>query len=687
MTRRKTHELTCGSLVMYDGALVRIEEIAGTQILLCEVQENSTASVSMVRFLSSVHPVDADQANREQDLAISLSTKQEQQAAADLARDLRRVIQGTEAVTAGQVSAAPGIEGRRKALAVKRGVTTRTVSRWMQKFQSGGEPALISRIVTRKRRSRVDPRWDEQVHLTVGRLGDLSTFTRDYVLEMIEDALVERFGEGVVQIPSRTTQYERLKALTKGTNAFTGSSKARRSIADGPKGAFGRLRAARPGQYAILDTTPLDIFVMEPVTLRWCKADLTVVQDLYTRAIIALRVTAQSTKAHDVAGVLYEACHPVQGPETVPEDARWRYHGLPENLVFTEDTTLWGVPLCPPETIVIDRGRAFLSAHVLGVCQRLGITVMPAQPYKPTDKPTVERFFGSLRTGLIERLPAYTGPDVYSRGKNPEAQTFLYLHELEDIIREWVAVVYHTTVHQGLCVPQWPSLDLSPNRMYELGLGSSGLMRLPVDTTDLYDFLDVRWRTIQRYGVEIGNKRYDGPELDPYRNTTSEFGGTEPGKWPFRVDVTDCRAVYFQDPVELTWHTLLWEHGTSIEEPFSDEAYQHARSIADGDDLPDKRIAMKKLMARWSEGAVESRRERRIAIQMSAERAALPTSQITPETLFERHTGVSTATEDQPLEVEFVDELDDVDQIDKDAEFEESHHDLDLDDDYMEISS
>jgi hypothetical protein len=34
----------------------------------------------------------------------------------------------------------------------------------------------------------------------------------------------------------------------------SGSAKGRRSIASRPKGAYGRLRAMRPGEYTILDT-------------------------------------------------------------------------------------------------------------------------------------------------------------------------------------------------------------------------------------------------------------------------------------------------------------------------------------------------------------------------------------------------------------------------------------------------
>jgi hypothetical protein len=39
-------------------------------------------------------------------------------------------------------------------------------------------------------------------------------------------------------------------------------------------------------------------------------------------------------------------------------------------------------------------------------------------------------------------LPAYKGPDIYSRGEHVEDAAFLFIHELEDIIAEWIADVF-----------------------------------------------------------------------------------------------------------------------------------------------------------------------------------------------------------------------------------------------------
>jgi hypothetical protein len=274
---------------------------------------------------------------------------------------------------------------------------------------------------------------------------------------------------------------------------------------------------------------------------------------------------------------------------------------------------------------VVDHGKVFLSAHVISVCTRLGISIQPAQVHKPTDKPTVERFFKTLREGLIQYLPAYKGPDVYSRGDRVEDDAFLFVHEVEDAIREWVACVYHRAKHDGLSVPQWPHLDLSPAEMFAVGVGRAGLLRIPATPELAYDFLPVVGRTIQHYGVEVNGMRYNGPALDGYRNTTSPYGGALAGKWPIRVNPDDARHAWFQDPGDRRWHRLDWEHAAGLDAPFSGEAARHARALAAVNGCEhDPAKALRELLDRWKAGVVTSRRERRMAVRLSTEYAALP---------------------------------------------------------------
>jgi transposase InsO family protein len=67
-------------------------------------------------------------------------------------------------------------------------------------------------------------------------------------------------------------------------------------------------------------------------------------QDLFTRCITGLRVTPVSTKAVDVAGILFQAIVPQAAPEDWPDEACWAYHGVPQHLVFTDG----GPPLAGP---------------------------------------------------------------------------------------------------------------------------------------------------------------------------------------------------------------------------------------------------------------------------------------------------------------------------------------------------
>ena len=627
-----------GSRLSFDGEVVEVVAVDGVRVTIRNDRTRQFTAVQISRLAASARPAGGTLRPGDDGvspgLALGSLTSEQLDQLAERAGHVREVLTGYKSGhpdRAGPGEPRPGyragqpLKARYRAKAEELGITSRTVERWVAAYRGSGEAGLAGTRALRGRGTAVDPRWDEAVRLVLAEMVSDSTPTRSAVLRKAGARLDELHGAGAVPRPSAATAYRRLAGLARGTNAVSGSAKGRRSIADRPKGAYGRLRAMRPGEYAILDTQDLDVFAMEPVTCRWVRTQLTVVQDLFTRCITGLRVTPVSTKAVDVAGVLFQAIAPRPAPRDWPEEACWAYHGVPQQLVFTGDGRLPGVPACPPETLVIDHGKAFLSAHVISVCTRLGISIQPAQPKKPTDKPTCERFFKTLREGLIQHLPAYKGPDIYSRGEHVEDAAFLFTHELEDVIAEWVALVYHRSRQDGLAVPEWPHLKLSPNEMYETGVARAGLLRIPAAPELAYEFFEVHPRTIQHYGVEVGGLRYDGPALDAYRNAGSPYGGRHAGKWPVRINPDDVRWAYFQDPADDCWHRLEWEHAAGLGTPFSGEAARYARQLAArAGRWPDTGQALGELLARWDQGMVTGRRERRMAIRLAAERAALP---------------------------------------------------------------
>jgi transposase InsO family protein len=527
---------------------------------------------------------------------------------------------------------APGVRrlARYAAKAAELGVGISTIRRWVAAYEDKGPEALADRRAQRPQDplGGADPQWLDMARTVLKEHTGASRPSQDMVLLRIRVRLDAEHGPGVVADPNPTRARELLRELSRGTHAF-GGTKTKRSVASRPVAPYGRLRATRPGEYLILDTTPLDVYGMDPVTLRWVKAELTIAMDLYDRCIAGMRLTPLSTKAVDAAGVLFEAVRPL--PDAVRNGITYPqpYHGLPRGITVdaTKLVDADGVPLLPSvaaETIVVDNGRIYLSEQLLSACQRLGISVQPARPYQGSDKGALERFFRTLRDGLLVALPGYKGPDVYSRGLDVEQQAYFFLDELEELIRQWIATVYHRDAHAGLCIPEVPGLELSPLDMYGHGVSRAGYLQIPARPDLAFDFLKVEWRTIQHYGVEYGGLRYNGPVLASLADTTSPYTGANAGKWPFRVDSGDVSRIYFQHPSDRTWHALAWEHADSCLGPFSAEALAYARGLARASHrFPDTKRALISLLEQWNAGLTRNPTERRMAVRVSEERLRL----------------------------------------------------------------
>lgn len=630
--------LRVGTRIDHDGARFEVVELAGRRLLLQRVGTGELRQVDLAWLLA--HPstglTDVD-AGRVEAAGVLLDELDEAAHAQVQVRaaHVREVLTGYQHGSA--ELALPGeprpqyrpgttLMARYLAKAAELGVAASTVRRWVAAFRQCGPAGLVHEGTGPKngRWGRVDPRWIDMCHSVLAGHVTASRPTRAIILAEVSSRLGEQYGPGVVTSPSRTVGYQLLRELARGTNAFEGSTKGKRSIADRPPQVYGRLRATRPGEYVLLDTTPLDVFAMEPVTCQWVQCELSASMDLYDRCICGLRLTPVSTKAVDVAAVLYETIHPriPDEGETLPT------HGVPDAVVLDARKLVdaKGRPLLPSvaaETIVYDHGRIYVSQHVESVCARFGVSLQPARPRTPTDKSPLERWFKTLSEGLLVALPGYKGADVHSRGLDPAAQTFFFLDELETIIREWTQLVYHCRPHRGLCIPEVPGLDVSPLEMFAHGVTRAGYLSIPARPDLAYDFLAIEWTSIQHYGVQINGLRYDGPGLGGYRNRTSPHTGIHAGKWPIAVDPGDVRAVYFQHD-DHSWHRLDWEHAPALDQPFSTEALTYARHLAARTQrFPDAGATLLELLERWGAGLTDSAAERRMAIRLSQQRLRL----------------------------------------------------------------
>ena len=104
--------------------------------------------------------------------------------------------------------------------------------------------------------------------------------------------------------------------------------------------------------------------------------------------------------------------------------------------------------------------------------------------------------------------------------------------------------------------------------------------------------------------------------MNPYRNTESEYVGAARRKWYTRV--------YFRDPADRKWHTLRWTKAPDLDMPLSEDAMQYARQLAVAKGRSDDpAIALSVLLEHWNIGLGDSPLDRRIALRMCRERAAL----------------------------------------------------------------
>jgi transposase InsO family protein len=458
---------------------------------------------------------------------------------------------------------------------------------------------------------------------------DESMPSQKSVLLQTSARLDAHFGEGDVKEPSRSTAYRHLTALNQRHSVFRGTTKRNRDIARRPRRRYGKLRPTRPGEYLIIDTTRLDVFALDPATMRWVQVELTVVMDWYTRCIVALRLTPVSTKAVDAAASFFQVFRPLPAPPSWPDYAVWPYHGIPREVLIDPDKIdrtgkRLATPPLTPDTIIVDHGKIYMSEHLNSVCQRMGISIQPARLQQGSDKAPLERFFGTVREGLLQYLPGYKGPDINARGLEVEGHAFFYINELEAILREWVATVYHHRKHASLFDPRLPAARMTPAQMFAHGIARAGHIEVPRDPHLAYEFLVVEPRTIHAKGVIRKNLLYKGDVLTELGQMKSPYEGKFTDKWPIHVDPDDISRVYIRHPDTREWHVLVWEHACEVPVPFSDEGLRFARDLIFREHgFVDDVYALRELLKRWNLSMGVSPAERRMALRMSRDEHAL----------------------------------------------------------------
>ncbi|THF69958.1 hypothetical protein E7T06_09370 [Deinococcus sp. Arct2-2] len=465
---------------------------------------------------------------------------------------------------------------RYAAAAEELGCTTRTIRRLCKRYRDSGLAGLHDRRVEGNRKSHFD---DHALQDTITKVSQQaaqrSTVTRKTHIGAIKRAFQEAHPN--VSLPSTRTLYR----LTDGPARRYGlalQAKTRRSKANSPQVMYHQIVASRLGQHVETDASPWDIMLRgihhpeEPRRYR-----LLVFLDLYHRGVVGFSLHAGEPQAVDVVYLLHDTLNPKHMMPGWPEEMRYPYVGAPEHIVLTEyslgaDVQLTAQGFVTPSNITIDNGTIFKSRLFQDACRRLGISIIISRPATPTDKGAIERFFLTVQQEFAAQFPGYVGQNTAHRGQELPLQELMWVDEFRDAFLRYYCNVYMRRPHSALFHPDYPQKKLSPAEMFELGLKTGGLLRVPLDPDIYYQLLPSDTRKITSQGIEKNGLKYDHPGLNSFRGDGQRHA--------FSYDPRDLRYLYYRTDTG-DWLRLQRKPARFPDLPFTEGMLRAARSEPD----------------------------------------------------------------------------------------------------------
>lgn len=456
-------------------------------------------------------------------------------------------------------------------------ITARTVKRKRQRYEAGGIAAVVDRRLAPHATllGRADPRVVAAIRQAISESVPASTRTIEHARWRTERILAAEHGEGTVEMPSRATFYRIFDKLSHGVHV-TGSARTRRSLADQPEGPFRYESVAAPGELMQIDSTPLDVLVRLDRGVPG-RVELTALVDLATRTIAAA-VVRPTTKSVDASLLLARTLTPEpMRPGWVQALAMSR-SVLPHRRLLSLDERLEHAaarPVIIPETIVCDRGKAFISENFRSACRALEITFQPCHPRSPAEKPHIERTLESVATMFCQFLPGHLGRTAEHRGRNVEDEPLWSILEIQELLDEWLVAKWQNRPHDGLRDPGVPGRTFTPNQKYASLVETAGYVPLALSGDDYVELLPAAWRAVNSYGIKVNNRIYDCPDLGSFRRQPS--GVTRKRNlWEIHRDPYDASWIWMRNHWETGWIAIPWKHLGSVPQPFGDLAWDHA---------------------------------------------------------------------------------------------------------------
>ncbi|MCA9933746.1 MAG: DDE-type integrase/transposase/recombinase [Ardenticatenaceae bacterium] len=340
----------------------------------------------------------------------------------------------------------------------------------------------------------------------------------DEVMLRIHEENAQRDESELLKAPSERTIHRRVEQVDNYKKSVV--KKGKKSTNQERKQFGIMIRATRPFQRLALDTTTIDNIILDDETLLPLgRACLTFALDEYAEYPGGFYLGFEPPSYLTTLSCLAHTMRPKPDIQKLYGTKHgWISYGIPASI--------W-----------IDNAKEFIGNDLRDSCYQLGIDLSQVPFHTPHLKPQVERFFGTMNTGLIHKFGGTTFSSIHERGNyNSVDNAVLTYSFLQKMIVIFLIDFYAEQFHRGI--------NSIPARRWEEALAQGFSPRLPRRLDDINVLLGrTQDRKIWHYGVDLFGLRYNCDDLSVIRTNLKKE------KAKIKYDPADLSSVHVLNPV------------------------------------------------------------------------------------------------------------------------------------------
>lgn len=408
-----------------------------------------------------------------------------------------------------------------KKCAAELGISVTSFYRWIESYRIDDRTSTLAPIKRDggRGKSRLNPAIESLVEIAIKQHHNTPRKRRVSATYRYLKQLCRREN---IKAPLINTLRARIKSLDQETYLRErGDSKRARERFTPRPGHYDE--AKKPLDVVQIDHTQLDIMLVDEETRLPLKCPwLTVVFDVYSRMVLGFYVSFDSPGMYGTGLSLYRA---------ILRKDEWL-----ARLGVDREWPCWGFPV----KVHCDNAREFRGDVLKKACQQYGMTMAYRALKRPEYGGHIERWLGTFNEEIHE-LPGKRLKPNKIGDHDLKADAAYTISELEYHIALYITGVYNQNFHSGI--------NSSPIQRWKAAIEGDGkkppmgLPRLPLNEQRLrLDLMPFEERSIQRYGIQIGDVRY-------YDDALRRYVGRKPAfRTIVRYDPRDMRSVYLWDP-------------------------------------------------------------------------------------------------------------------------------------------